>query len=394
VTDLNDFDKEIIKLLRLNGPTSRTALAQKTGASQAKMTFTIRELIRKKVITEIGLGDPTGGRRSRLLHFNRAFGCVAGIDLGATSLDIALADFSGEILSSHSEPADVREGPEIILGRIGQLLSGMLSEAGQQKENLLGIGLGVPGPVEFSSGVLIAPPIMPGWHAYSIRKKLAGYFPNARVMVDNDVNIMALGELNYGAGRNVDNFIFVKIGTGIGAGIIVDGGIYRGNMGCAGDIGHICVDKSGPVCHCGNIGCLEVIASGEAIAKQAVSLVKDGRNTILASFYQEKGSLTAVDVARAVEQGDILSIEIVQNAGLHIGETLAGLVNFFNPDLIIIGGGVSKIGIQLLNSIRKSILNRSLPLATRHLKIDPSPMGDQAGIHGGIALALDYVLGT
>jgi len=232
---------------------------------------------------------------------------------------------------------------------------------------------------------------MPGWHGYPIRDKLTTLFPNAKVMVDNDVNIMALGELHSGAGKNVENFIFVKIGTGIGAGIIVRGDIYRGNTGCAGDIGHICVDRNGPVCHCGNTGCLEVIASGEAIARQATKLVQDGVNTKLAEIYHKQGNLTSIDVARAVEQGDIHSIEIVQQAGLHIGETLAGLVNFFNPDLILIGGGVSKIGFHLLSSIRKSILNRSLPLATRHLKIDYSPMRDQAGIYGSIALSLNYI---
>jgi predicted NBD/HSP70 family sugar kinase len=233
---------------------------------------------------------------------------------------------------------------------------------------------------------------MPGWDAYPIRTFFRDIFTNAIVTVDNDVNVMALGELRAGAGRSHENFIYVKVGTGIGAGIVARGEIYRGADGCAGDIGHICADKDGPVCHCGNIGCLESVAAGPPMANRAVEAVLANRSPILAKYYRaQDGKLTAVDVGRAAAEGDQAANEIIRDSGRMVGEVLAGLVNFFNPSLILIGGGVSNIGHQFLASIRSGILHRSLPLSTRKLRIDASSMKQDAGVVGAIALALEHV---
>jgi len=212
------------------------------------------------------------------------------------------------------------------------------------------------------------------------------------VVVDNDVNVMALGEINEGAGRGVDNLIFVKIGTGIGAGIICEGRIYRGANGCAGDIGHIGVDKSGPLCHCGNRGCLETLASGPAIAERSLAAAQAGQSPILLQHYEANGGvLRTEDVGEAAREGDALAIEMIRESGQLIGDVLAGLVSFHNPEMIVIGGGVSNLGNLLLSTIRQTVLHRSLPLATRDLQIVFSEIGADAGVIGAVNLAMDYI---
>jgi predicted NBD/HSP70 family sugar kinase len=233
---------------------------------------------------------------------------------------------------------------------------------------------------------------MPLWERYPIRDFFRKTFRSAFVVVDNDVNIMALAELREGDGRGLDHFIFIKIGTGIGCGIVSNGKIHRGADGSAGDIGHICVDKNGPVCRCGNLGCLEAVTAGPAIAEYAVNAARDGSSSILAKKMESNGgTLSTEDVGAAMREGDRKALEIIQYSGRIIGETLASLVNFFNPSYIFFGGGVTNLGNQLLSSIRQAVLNRSLPLATRHLVIDYSSMGPDAGVIGAICLAKDHL---
>jgi predicted NBD/HSP70 family sugar kinase len=233
---------------------------------------------------------------------------------------------------------------------------------------------------------------MPGWENFHIRDFFQNTFHSAFVVVDNDVNIMALGEQRCGDGESVDHFIFVKIGTGIGAGIISNGRIHRGSDGCAGDIGHICVDKKGPLCACGNIGCLEAMAAGPAIASKAMEAAQNGISSILSQMRESNGGvLRPEDVNAACRAGDQAALDIIRGSGHMIGDVLAGLVNFFNPSHIFIGGGIANFGNHLLVAIRQAVLQRSLPLATTHLSIKFSRAGSDAGITGGIALALDYL---
>jgi predicted NBD/HSP70 family sugar kinase len=241
-------------------------------------------------------------------------------------------------------------------------------------------------------GTLVSPPIMPGWDRYPIIETIQQWFPSSNVVVDNDVNVMALGEINQVSGKGIDNLIFVKIGTGIGAGIICEGKIYRGSSGCAGDIGHICVDNSGPLCHCGNKGCLEAIAAGPAIAERSLLAAQAGKSSILMNYYEMNDHvLRAEDVGNASREGDTLAIEVIRESGQFVGDVLAGLVNFFNPGMIVIGGGVSNLGNLLLSSIRQTVLYRSLPLATRDLLIVFSESGQDAGVVGAINLAMDNI---
>lgn len=385
-------EKRSIDLVRKYGECTKAELVAYTDYSRTKITSCIDSLLNKKILVANKSTKYSGGRRSKTFRLNEKLALVAGFDIGATSIDVAVADFSGRLLARHAESASVKDGPIKILGRCCSLLEQMLKDNGLNAEKMSGIGIGVPGPVDFSAGTVVSPPIMPGWDCYPIIQTVQQWFPSANVVVDNDVNVMALGELSLGAAQGVDNLIFVKIGTGIGAGVICEGKIYRGSSGCAGDIGHICVDKSGPLCHCGNKGCLETVAGGPAIAERSLLAAQAARSSILLEHYERNGQvLRAEDVGEAAREGDAVAIEAIRESGQSVGDVLAALVNFYNPDMIVIGGGVSNLGNLLLSSIRQAVFNRSLPLATRNLQIVFSEIGADAGIFGAVSLALNYI---
>jgi len=381
-----------VNLVRKQGPLSRTNLANLLDVSRASVTAIAGNLVDLKVLEEVGHGKSEGGRRPRLLDINADLGFIAGIDVGATSIDLALADFRGNILDKRSEPADVRKAPEQVLSRITELVIDMLEDREAMAMDLVGLGIGVPGPVHFPTGMLIEPPLMPAWDSFPIKDFLRKEFPQTNPVVDNDVNIMAIGEARAGGGKGIDNFFYIKIGTGIGCGIIAKGEIYRGSDGTAGDVGHICVDYNGPICHCGNPGCLEAMAAGPAIAKRGKEAAMSGKSKILATLMEKSnGTLTAKDVGRAAAAGDQSANRIIADSGRMIGGVLAGLVNFYNPRAIFIGGGVTNIGTQLLSTIRQATLRRATALSTRALKIEFSKLKDDAGVHGATWLAIENV---
>jgi glucokinase-like ROK family protein len=389
---VDSAEAEIMRALRRRGRISRGEITSITGWSKAKASQEIRSLVNKGLLVEIGEGVSQGGRKPGLLRINTQLGYIVGIDIGAINLQIALADVTGLVVQQRSEPTDVHLRPESVLGRCSELITEMAIAQGGTPGQILGIGVGVPGPVDFAQGVLVAPPLMPKWEHFRIRGFFKEAFPSAFVVVDNDVNIMALGEQRAGDGANVDHFIFIKIGTGIGAGIISNGKIHRGSDGSAGDIGHICVDKKGPLCTCGNIGCLEAMSAGPAIVSKAMEAAQNGTSPILSKMLKlNGGNLQAEDVNAACREGDQAALDIIRDSGQMVGDVLAGLVNFFNPSHIFIGGRIANFGNHFLVAIRRAVLQRSLPLATAHLSIKFSRMGSDAGVTGAIALALDHL---
>lgn len=389
---VNSAEVEVMRALRRQGRISRTEISHITGWSKAKASQEIRSLVDKGYLVEVGEGVSKGGRKPRLLRINDQLGYIAGIDIGATSLDIALADVTGLVLQQCSEPTDVKLPPETVFGRCSELLLNMLQTQKATPDQVLGIGIGVPGPVDFARGVLVAPPLMPEWENFLIRDFFKKSFPSSFIVVDNDVNIMALGEQRAGEGTNMDHFIFVKIGTGIGAGIVSNGKIHRGSDGSAGDIGHICVDKNGPLCACGNKGCLEAMTAGPSITVRAMEAIRNGSSPTLRQIAESRGgTIRPEDVNAACREGDQASLDIIRDSGQMIGDVLASLVNFFNPSHIFIGGGIASFGNHLLVAIRRAVLHRSLPLATTHLSIKFSRMGSNVGVIGAISLALDYL---
>lgn len=381
----------ILEIIAERTSWSKADLVTFSGLPYSSVTNAINTLVNKGIVAKFPNSDYTGGRRSALFGLNAGEGLLIGADIGMTSIDLVITDFSGEPLARYSESALVSRGPTKILGRVISLIVDLLAAKQLTSKKILGLGLGLPGPVDFSSGTAVSPPIMPGWDKFPIVQFMGEHLPGVMVIVDNDVNIMGIGEHRAGMGLGVDNFIFVKIGTGIGAAIFIDGKIYRGADGCAGDIGHICVDKLGPICNCGNVGCLESVAGGGALADQARQAAEEGKSKILKKYYDKKnGQLQAEDVGNAAKEGDMFSVELIKQTGRRIGEVLAGLVNFANPNMIIIGGGVSNFGDLLLSNIRQAILERSLPLATNRLSIVLSSIPKDAGVIGAINLVQRY----
>ena len=385
---------EIMHLVReLERPVSRSEMTEALGVSRSKISLEVGRLIEGGLLVEDGRAESDGGRRSSLLRIPRSAGLIAAVDLGASSIDVALADLGGELLAHKGTPADIKDGPRSVLERAKELLAGLLGDQGSSPREVLAIGVGVPGPVEHASGLLNSPPLMPGWDRFPIRDAFADEYA-APVFVDNDVNVMTLGEHRGGVGKGVDNLLFVKIGTGIGGGIITDGRLYRGTQGCAGDIGHICADPDGPVCPCGNRGCLEAMAGAPAIAAKAERCARDGVSPILKEMLDRRGGLGTRDVSEAAGLGDYHALEIIKESGRLVGRIIATLVSTLNPSLIVIGGGVANIGHALLGEIRSTVYRRSLPLATRNLPVVLSELEGMAGVTGASVLAAEGVLQT
>lgn len=381
----------VLDAVRLGRARSRSELTQRTGLGRAIVAQRVGELIDRGLVSESGMGTSTGGRPPRQLAFRAGAGHLLVADLGATSIDVAMTRLDGHIVAHLGEPADIADGPEALLERVEQLFESLRLGARRPPGRLWGVGIGVPGPVEFRTGRPSSPPIMPGWDGYPVRERLAARY-DAPVWVDNDVNALTMGEWRAGVAVGHENVVVVKIGTGIGAGIISDGRLHRGAQGSAGDVGHIQVtDDPSVVCRCGNIGCLEAIAGGAALAGDGEAAARDGRSPRLRDALERDGRVTAADVAWAASFGDPVALALVTQAGRRVGLMLASVVNFFNPSLVVIGGGVAQSGEALLGAVCEVVLRRSLPLATRDLVIQRSGLGNEAGIIGAAAMVVDQL---
>ena len=375
--------------VRLGRSGSRAELVARTGLSRGVVAQRVAELIDSGLLIEGDPGPSTGGRPPRPLSFRAHAGLLLVADLGATSIDVALTTLDGRILGHLVEPADIAAGPETVLHRVDVLFERLQASTAGLAPRVWAIGIGVPGPVEFRTGRSISPPIMPGWDGYPVRERFAARY-GAPVWVDNDVNMLALGEWRSGIAAGYDNVVVVKVGTGIGAGVISDGRLHRGAQGAAGDVGHIQIAGARTVvCRCGNTGCLEAIAGGAALARDGEEAARSGRSNRLAAILDRSGSVTAEDVAVAASFGDPVALLLLQDAGRQVGAMLAAVVNFFNPALIVIGGGVARSGDALLAAIRETVYRRSLPLATRDLLIKRSTLGALAGVIGAAAMVAD-----
>jgi predicted NBD/HSP70 family sugar kinase len=367
----------LLRHVRTGRARSRADLVALTGAARNTVSARVDQLIAANLLEEGGRGWSTGGRPPTLLQFNSRAGCVLAVDLGATSVDVAVTDLSAEVLATVGHRIDIGEGPEAVLGEVDRLAQQVLAETGLSPADVCAVGVGVPGPVEFSTGRPSHPPIMPGWHDYPVPSAFGRY--ECPVYVDNDVNVMALGEM--GVAGSAQDVLVVKVGTGIGCGIIVDGQVYRGAQGSAGDIGHIYVARPEGrtvVCRCGNENCLEAIAGGGALLRDAVAA---GMSVS-----------TVREVVERARDGDGQARELVRDAGRTIGTVLAALVNFFNPHRIVMTGGVAQAGVPLIAGIRESVYRRAMPLAARSLEITVSDAPDLSGRLGAALMAIEGFL--
>lgn len=373
----------LLRLLRDEGPVSRAELGDRLRMPRPRLLAELERLVGLGYVAEAGLAASRGGRRSTLVELSPRLR-FAAVDLGASSIDVEVVNGRLEPVVAYTEPADIRSGPKVTLQRVNELLHKARVDGAY--ERLDAVGIGVPGPVSFRDGVPVSPPIMPGWDRFPVRELLTREH-GCPAVVDNDVNIMAVGERHGGVAHSVDDFLFIKIGTGIGCGIYLNGAVYRGTDGCAGDIGHIQVDPNGPMCSCGNLGCLEAVFSGAALAREATAAARAEVSPALVERLAARGAVTALDVAQGAVEGDVTCIQLIRDGGRRVGSVLAGLVSFTNPSMIVIGGGLAQLGHILLAEIRSVVYRRSLPLATGNLPVVLSELGPRAGVAGAAVLA-------
>lgn len=380
----------LLQGVRSGRASTRPELVEYSGLGRNVVTQRVATLQQSGLLREGNLARSSGGRAPRRITFCADAGIILAAELGATSVAVAVSDLAGNLSDVHVEDADITDGPEIALNRVHQLFTEILNKR-ECDAPVWGVGIGLPGPVEFATGQPVAPPIMPGWNGFDVRAYFSSKF-NASVWVDNDVNLIALGELRGGLAQNDLDFICLKIGSGIGAGLVSQGRLHRGAQGSAGDIGHIVIsDSSTVVCRCGKRGCLEALAGGTAIGRRGEQVARAGHSAILATKLNSAGSVSAADVADAASRGDALARDLLQESATMVGEAISNLVNLFNPSLVLLGGGVIGAGDLYLAQIRTTILERSLPLATRSLRILPSLNSDRAGLRGAAFMVLDQL---
>ncbi|MBL1069179.1 ROK family transcriptional regulator [Streptomyces sp. 7-21] len=366
----------VLALIAAGAARTRSDVARLTGLARSTVSLRVEALITHGLLEEIEDGGSTGGRPPRRLRLRTHDRVVAGIGLGATHCRVALVDLGGGELASREDPLPISEGPAAVLGHAAATVRELLTETGKDAADIRAIGVGVPGPVDFSAGELVDPPIMPDWHRYPIPRYFTERF-GVPALVDNDVNVMALAEQRQ-VRPHARHLLFVKAGTGIGCGIVSDGRLHRGAHGSAGDIGHIRVGVDSTPCRCGNAGCLEAVAGGAALARR---LRQDGLSVT-----------TARDVAELAKSGQREAMRMLREAGRRIGEVLSGLVNFFNPEAIVLGGALSAAHEQLLAGVREAVYRRSYPLATQDLLIEPSRLRERAASLGAATLAIGHAL--
>lgn len=389
--NVRNFNKHAaVELIRFAAKgISRTDLAEQMGLTKAAVTSIVNDLIANHIIVETESRSTSSGRPPVVLEINPLQGLVAAIDMGAAHLSVALGDFSARILEEVDSAFRIADGPEACLREADRILCDLLEKRGLTFANLSGVGVGVPGPVIADAGLVMTPPIMPGWDRFPIRTTLERQW-NTAITLNNDAELGALGEWAYGAGRGEKNLAFIKVGSGIGAGLIINQQIYGGTTGSAGEIGHLTVDENGPLCTCGNHGCLEAFAGGHAIASQARKLVSSGKRTLLSE--KNLDSLTAHDVAEAARRGDLPAQEIVKRSGAYIGIAIAGLINLINPSTVIIGGGVAQAGDLLTGPIRQAVHERSLRASEHGVRITTAMLGRRSSLIGALVQAINIAI--
>lgn len=389
--NIKSFNKHAaVDLIRFSaGGLSRTELAERLGLTRAALSLIVNDLLESGVVQEASVRSAPAGRPPVTLEINPDKGIVGAIDMGATHMNVAIADFAARILQEAEFPFNIKNGPEKCLAEAERVLSTLLTAQALTLRDLSAVGVGVPGPVSVEEGMVIAPPIMPGWDRYPIRATLEAKW-DCPVTINNDAELGALGEWAYGAGRGEKNLAYIKVGSGIGAGLILNQQIYGGTTGAAGEIGHLTIDENGPLCNCGNHGCLEAFAGGHAVTEQAKALVRSGKRTLLSEIPPEK--ITVFEVSEAARRGDLHAQEILRRAGNFIGIAIAGLINLFNPGTVIIGGGVSQAGDILTAPIRDAVRDRALRASEQNVRITTGMLGHRSLLIGAIVQAINVAI--
>jgi glucokinase-like ROK family protein len=368
----------IVAALRRHGTASRSELARLTGLSRTTVATLVGDLRARGLVVEVPDADreaePAGkGRPPILLRLDASAGAALGVDFNHDHIRVAVADLSSTVLAERKADLDVDQAGTLALDVAVELVDSVLDDAGVTPDQVVGVGMGVPGPIDRRTGMLGTSPIMPGWAGLEIRERLGGML-GLPVEVDNDANLGALGEVTFGAGRGYSELVYVKLSSGIGAGLVLDGQLHRGATGIAGELGHVQVRAEGAVCRCGYRGCLETIASSGAL----VELLRPAHGA----------ELTVSGLLDLVDRGDIGATRVVSDASRVVGRVLANVCNHLNPEVVVVGGELSAAGAPLLNGIRETIDRYAQPGNASAVEVRAGVLGDRAVMLGALALVI------
>lgn len=370
----------VLQLVASGRAVTRTAIGQVTGLSRPTVAQRLEPLFASGLVRESSVSVSSGGRPARTLAFDADAALVLCLDIGEEFTRVAVTNLRSEVLADKVEALRVKDGPAPTLDRVCAVGSELVAATGRDAGTLLGVGVGLPAPVDFASGRTVGWSVMAGWDGYDVRSHLESRL-GVPALIDNDVNLLTLAEHRryWPATRHL---FYVKVGTGIGSGLIVEGRINRGSQGAAGDIGHTHLSDLGDAeCRCGNRGCLEALAAGWALARDLGATTPG-----VADLH------AARDVVAMVVGGDSNAIRMVREAGRYVGEALAYATSLLNPAVIVVGGSLAACGDHLIAGVRQMVYQRALPLATRQLRISPARLGGQGGIVGATLLVTDAAL--
>lgn len=383
----------VLRLIHTQAPISRAQLAVMTGLNKSTVSSLVDELLERNLAHETGNNTGGAGRPATLLEMNPQAGCVIGVELGVDFVSVAATDFLGNILWRKREDADPTEDQEKMINQTLRIVKEAMAVGKKKNLKFFGLGLSTPGTVDIGRGVLIFAPNLhwrnvPFVKIFSEQTKL-------KVFVENDANASAIAEHLFGTARQCQNFLFVFAGVGIGGGLFLNGKLYRGRNGYAGEIGHspIMAEPSQTVCHCGNRGCWETYANQYSIIQRIQARLEVKRSSLIPTLMAEQNAPLSIPlIKRAADTGDLEAIDSFTEAGRAMGQGFAGLINIFNPEKVILGGPLSVAGEYLLPAIKETVIRHSLPEIVQQADVLLSPFGQDASLIGAIAIVVDDVL--
>jgi glucokinase-like ROK family protein len=383
--------KKILIYMHDRSSLTPVAISGETGLSLPTVMRITGKFIKEGLIRVIGKAESTGGKPSKLMAFHHQAWYAVGVDIGTTHIDTLIVDLSARVIHKSSTATKIKEKPQKVISRIISNIEKGIRESGITKDKILGIGLGVPGLLDSKTGTVLFSPDFK-WEEIQLVEPVKRRF-NLPVSMENVTRTMALGEKWFGAGKEASDFICINLGYGIGAAIIIDNELYSGKGENAGEFGHITLQKDGPPCDCGNRGCLEALSSANAMVSQVRSMINQGRKTGISSLVKKDlSNLEARMIFQAAEQGDELANKVIRQAIEYIGIGLAGLINFMDPELIIVGGGLSLAGDILFHNLKIIIQNRIMGKSVNKVKIIPARLGLEAPAIGAATLIIKKFL--
>jgi glucokinase-like ROK family protein len=383
----------VFESIRSRGESSRVDLARATNLTASTITNIVKELVNAGLVVELGPGISVGGRRPTILKINDRFGYAVGISLTRSWISGVVADLNlKETAHRVYVGSSLSTSGEINISNLLSMVRNLMMESGVPFEKILGIGISAPGPLNVTDGILVSPPNFPGWNNIPLRQIIEQEIGIA-TFLDNDANASALAEKWFGAAKNMENFAYIEADTGIGAGIVIDGDLYRGKSDIAGEIGHITINQHGPRCGCGNFGCLELYASPSAAVNDVRKAIQTGKESIINKWLGENlDALTFETVTQAAEVGDAVALEAIKSMAEALSIGVINLIHFMDPEAVFIGGTICKAGELLFSTVKQNVRERCMSEEAKQTPIMNSQLGTEAPVAGALSLVLREVI--